>query len=86
MYVQSDTLLANEFENFRNIYLKIYELNPSRFLLGLVAKLDWSKIRSFNWYRFLLMVEKGIRKVIFHILNNIFIDIKKLIPERLWKK
>ena len=33
MYVQSDTLLlADVFENFRNICVKIYELNPTRFL------------------------------------------------------
>ena len=33
LYVQSNTLLlADVFENFRNIYLKIYELDPARFL------------------------------------------------------
>ena len=39
MYVQSDTLLlADAFENFRNTYLKIYEIDPVKFLsaLGLV--------------------------------------------------
>ena len=31
-YVQSDTLLlANEFENFRNMCLRIYELVPAHF-------------------------------------------------------
>ena len=35
LYVQSDTLLlANAFENFRNMYLKIYELDPAKFRLG----------------------------------------------------
>ena len=33
LYVQSDTLLlADVFENFRNMYLKIYELDPAKFL------------------------------------------------------
>ena len=41
LYVQSDTLLlADVFENIRNMCLKIYELNPARFLTapGLVWK------------------------------------------------
>ena len=33
LYVQSDTLLlVDSFKNFRNISLKIYELDPARFL------------------------------------------------------
>ena len=33
LYVQSDTLLlANIFENFKNIYLKIYELDTAKFV------------------------------------------------------
>ena len=33
LYVQSDTLLlANIFENFRNMCIKIYELDPAKFL------------------------------------------------------
>ena len=33
LYVQSDTLLlANVFEKFRNMCLKIYELDPAKFL------------------------------------------------------
>ena len=32
LYVQSDTLLlANVFENFRNMCIKVYELNPAHF-------------------------------------------------------
>ena len=39
LYVQSNTLLLAEvFENFRNMCLKLYELDPAKFLsaLGLV--------------------------------------------------
>ena len=33
LYVQSDTfLLADEFENFRNMCFEIYELDPARYL------------------------------------------------------
>ena len=33
LYVQSDTLLlADVFENFRNIFMKVYKLDPSHFL------------------------------------------------------
>ena len=33
LYVQSDTLLlADVFENFRNMFMKVYKLDPSHFL------------------------------------------------------
>ena len=33
MYIQSDTLLlADLFENFRNMCLKIYQLGPAKFI------------------------------------------------------
>ena len=36
LYVQFDTLvLADVFENFRNMCLEIYELDPARFLTAL---------------------------------------------------
>ena len=36
LYVQSDTLLlADVFENFRNKYMEIYELDPAHFCLHL---------------------------------------------------
>ena len=72
MYVQTDTLLlADVFENFRNMCIKIYELDPPKFLSasGLAwqtalkrtkAKLDLSTDDM------LLLVEKGIRGVICH--------------------
>ena len=35
LYVQSDTsLLADVFENFRNLCLEIYELDPAKFLIN----------------------------------------------------
>ena len=40
LYVQNDTLLlADVFENFRNICIKVYELDPAHFLSlpGLLA-------------------------------------------------
>ena len=54
MYVQSDTLfLSGGFENFRNMCLKIYELDPEKFLsapgLAWQAALKWlNKITSFT--------------------------------------
>ena len=33
LYVQGDTLLLRDvFENFRNMFLEIYELDPTKFL------------------------------------------------------
>ena len=67
-YVQSDTLLlADVFENFRNMCLETYELDPARFLPapGLVwqvaLKKDQSKMIFLNNIDTLLMIEKGIR-------------------------
>ena len=38
LYVHSNTLLlADVFENFRNMYFEIYELDPAKFLLFM----DW---------------------------------------------
>ena len=56
LYVKSDTLLlADVFENFWNMRLKIYELDPDHFRS--TPGLAWqgtlkrqSKIRFFNWY------------------------------------
>ena len=52
LYVQSNTLfLADVFDNFRNMYLIIYELDPAKYLSapGLGKEFD-SWIRSVNWH------------------------------------
>ena len=77
MYVQSDTLLlADVFENFRNKYIKIYELYPSRFLSA--PRLSWQVCLKKAEVEFelltnidmLLMVEKGIRYGICHAIHR----------------
>ena len=56
LYVQSDTLLlADVFENFQNICLEIYELDPANFLS------DKVKLDLLTNIDMLLIVEKCIR-------------------------
>ena len=69
MYVENDTLLlADVFENFRNVCLEIYELDPENFFSasGLVwqAALKKTKVKLdvLTDINMLLMVEKG-RKI-----------------------
>ena len=73
LYVQSHTLLlADVFKNFRSTCLKIYELDPAKFLS--VPGLDWQaalkktkvKLDLLTDMDMLLMVEKAIRGVICH--------------------
>ena len=68
LYAQSDTLLlADVFENFRNMCLEIYGLDPTYFLSA--PRLAWQaclkkrgvKLELLTDYDMLLMVEKGIR-------------------------
>ena len=73
LYVQSDTLLlADVLENFRNMCLKIYELDPSKFVsaLGLAgqAALEKAKVKLdfLTDINMLLMVEEGISRRICH--------------------
>ena len=73
LYAQSDTLLlAGVFENFRNRYLKIYELDPAKFLsapgLAWQAALKKAKVKLdlLIDIDMLLMVEEGIRGGICH--------------------
>ena len=74
-YVQSDTiLLADVFENFRNMCIKVYELDPAHFLP--VPGLAWQsclkktevQLELMTDLDMLLMVEKGIRGVICHAI------------------
>ena len=73
LYVQSDILLlADVFENFRNICLKIYELDHPKFILP--PRLVWKaalkktivKLDLLTDIDMLLIVEKGIRRGICH--------------------
>ena len=68
LYVQSDTLLlADAFENFRNTYLKVYELDPAHFLS--LPGLAWQaclkktnvELELLTDYDMPLMVEERIR-------------------------
>ena len=68
LYVQSDTLLlANVFNNFRDICIKEYELDPAHFLS--LPGLAWQaclkktniELELLTDYDMLLMVEEGIR-------------------------
>ena len=68
LYVPSNTLLlADVFKNFRNICLKIYEVDPAKFLS--VPELSWQlplKLDLLTDIIMLLMVERDIRGRICH--------------------
>ena len=73
LYVKSDTLLlADVFENLRDMYIKEYELDPAHFVL--LPGLEWQaclkktniELELLTDYDMLLMVEKGIRGGICH--------------------
>ena len=77
LYVQSDTLiLADVFENFRNMCIKVYELDPAHFLS--LPGLAWQvclkkknvKLELLTDYDMLLMVEEGIRGGICHSIDK----------------
>ena len=77
LYVQSDTLLlADVFNNIRNICLKEYELDPAHFLSlpGLAWQACLKKtnigLELLTDYDMLLMVEKGIRGGICHSIQR----------------
>ena len=75
MYVQSDTLLlADIFENFRNMCIKLYKLDPPHFLSA--PGLAWQaclkktevELELISDIDMLLVVEKGIRGGICHAI------------------
>ena len=77
LYVQSDTLLlADVFENFRDMCLKEYELDPAHFLS--LPGLAWQEclkktnieLELLTCYDMLLMVEEGIRDGICHSIQR----------------
>ena len=77
LYVQSDTLLlADVFENVRDMCLKEYELDPAHFLS--LPGLAWQaclkktniELELSTDYDMLLMVEKGIRGGICHSIHR----------------
>ena len=77
LYVQSDTLLlADVFENFRDMCLKEYELDPAHFLS--LPGLAWQaclkktnvELELLTDYDMLLMVEEGIRGGICHSIHR----------------
>ena len=77
MYLKSDTLLlADVFENFRKMSLKLYHLDPVKFLsaTGLAWKAALKKteveLELLTDTDMLLMVEKGIRGGICHAIHR----------------
>ena len=77
LYLENDTrLLGDVFENFREICLKIYRLDPTKFLsapgLAWQAALKRTEVKSelLTDIDMLLMVEKGIRGEICHAIHQ----------------
>ena len=77
LYVQSDTLLlADVFENFRNMCIKVYELDPAHFLSA--PGLAWQaclkktevKLELLTNVAMLLMIEKGIKGEVCHAIHR----------------
>ena len=77
LYVQSDTLLlADVFESFRNMCIKVYELDPVHFLT--VPGLAWQaclkkagvELELLTDNDMLLMVEEGIRDGVCHAIHR----------------
>ena len=77
LYVQSDTLLlADVFNNFRDMCIKEYELDPAHFLS--LPGLAWQaclkktniKLKLLTDYDMLLMIEEGIRGGICHLIHR----------------
>ena len=78
LYAQNDILLlADVFQNFQNMCLEIYELDPAKFLsapgLAWQAALKKTEVKLdlLTDIDMLLMVEKGIRGGICHAIDMI---------------
>ena len=79
LYVQSDTLLlADVFENFRNMCIKMYELDPGHWSFLIITRVSMAsmskktnvKLELLTDYDMLLMVEAGIRGGIYHSIHR----------------
>ena len=77
LYVQSDTLLIAEiFENFRDMSLKIYELDPAYFvsLSGFAwhacFKITGVNLELITDINMLLMIESGMRGGVCHMMRS----------------
>ena len=77
LFVQSDTLLlADVIENFRNMCIEVYELDPAHFLS--LPELAWQaclkktniKLELLTDYDMLSMIEEGIKRGIFHSIRR----------------
>ena len=77
LYVQTDTLLLEDvFESFRNMCIKVYELDPAHFLTA--PGLAWQaclkkagvELELLTDNDMLLMVEKGIRGGMCHAIHR----------------
>ena len=69
LYAQTDTLLlADVFQNFRNMCLEMYELDPIYFVSAPKLKKTKVKLELLTAYDMLLMVEKGIRGEICQVI------------------
>ena len=76
LYVKSDTVLADVFNNFRDMCIKEYELDPAHFLS--LPGLAWHtclkktniELELLTDYNMLLMVAEGIRGGIFHSIHR----------------
>ena len=76
LYVQSDTLLlADIFENFRNMSLKTYRLDPAYFVsLGFAwhacLKITGVKLELITDIYMFLMIENGMRGGVCHVIRS----------------
>ena len=62
---------ADIFENFRNKYIEIYQLDPAQFLSA--PWLPWQaclKLELLTDNNMLIMIEKGIRSGLFHTVHK----------------